>query len=98
LQVFHRVSETDDFVFGSQWVDVAEGEQTLVLPLDRLQWYAVPVTDRGRDSAKPDARWGGESGVITELRIDPANRAGLQLQIARINTQLGNHTAFATPA
>jgi hypothetical protein len=84
LQVFHRVSETADFVFGSQWIDVHAGEQTLILPLSRLQWYAVAVSDRGRDSAKPDARWGGEQGVITELRIDPANRADVKLQIQDI--------------
>ncbi|TNF33817.1 MAG: CPBP family intramembrane metalloprotease [Gammaproteobacteria bacterium] len=84
LQVFHRVMETDDFVFGSQWVEVAEGEQVLTLALDRMQWYAVAITDRGQQSTKPDARWGGERGVITELRIDPANQAGLKMKISNI--------------
>ena len=98
LQVFHRVSETDDCVFGSQWVEVVEGQQLLDLPLDRLQWHAVAITDRGRDSSKPDARWGGEHGVITELRIDPANQAGLRLQIADIKLYASQGWPLVSPS
>lgn len=90
LQLFHRVPDTDDFVFASPFIAAEAGEQSLSLDLAALDWHAVALTAAGEQMPRPAGRWGGSHGVISDFRIDPVDRAGTHVRLQSVSLQRGS--------
>lgn len=78
LQLFHKTLDRRDAILASHWIDVQPGWQTLDIPLNQQYWHILPL-DGGPSEGR--GRWGGASGVITDLRLDPADRAGVRITL-----------------
>lgn len=84
LLLFHRTTPSSA-VHATHPIAVAQGEQTLMLDVGRLDWEALSFEDGNkRPIDRAPSRWGGNEGTIWSLRIHPATTPGTQIAIAEI--------------
>ena len=76
LRLFH-FQGPEDQIHASELVPVDAGWQELTLDLPTLKWHAKNLNDP--DGLAPDSSWGGPTGVVTALRIDPVRSGAFEV-------------------
>ena len=75
-----RLARDASILYQSDVFPVAAGRQTLRLALDQLRWSAVQPASE----SEATTQWGGPNHGVVLLRLDPADRAGIQIRIHRL--------------
>lgn len=76
LRLFHQQGRRDQ-IHASELIPLAAGWQMLTLSLPALDWHTKDLADP--DAPAPDSSWGGETGVVTALRIDPVRSGAFEV-------------------
>jgi hypothetical protein len=76
LRLFHHQKNSDQIHVG-ELIPVAPGWQTLTLSLPALGWKSKSLADPSAPDA--DSSWGGESGEVSALRVDPVENGAFEV-------------------
>ncbi len=76
MRIFHHQT-TEHEIHASSLIAVAAGWQTLTLDLPTLGWLAKDLSNT--EATEGSSSWGGETGVVTALRIDPVRDGAFQV-------------------
>ena len=74
---FESLGEDGVVVEGPVLPIEADGWREIRLDLAACEWQALRFGAGGAVTERTPTRWGGKSGVVTELRIDPVSEAGV---------------------
>lgn len=76
LRLFHFQGDKD-LIHASKPVPVTTGWQSLTLSLPELNWQARHLSEQ--DGHLLESSWGGASGIVSALRIDPVENGAFEI-------------------
>lgn len=83
LDIFYS-SPNKDWCIGSADVTIEEGWKEYVIDLKNVKWRVAEA------SSEAAAKWGGATGKVSGLRIDPGNEAGRIVKIDWVELSKGS--------
>ena len=80
LRIFHR--ETfGSAVLSSSSIPMRAGWTLLELDLEQLDWQSRTYENQVLAAGPVATTWGGDSGIVSSMRIHPAKRSGIKFEI-----------------